>query len=75
MVRLSGSPVLVFASLDSRKQNTTKPQQNSCKQERNLNDGFHNLRHYENMFQLSRSVVYTAKHLMVEFEKAKKKPV
>ncbi len=44
-------------------------------QERNLNDGFHNIRHFETMFSLPRSVVHTAKDLMVEFEKKKAKTV
>lgn len=43
-----------------RAANRLKPAAMST-QERNLNDGFHNLHHYENMFHLKRAVVNTSK--------------
>jgi transcription initiation factor TFIIIB Brf1 subunit/transcription initiation factor TFIIB len=41
--------------------------------ERNLNDGFHNIRTYETMFSLPRLVVNSSRDLMAEYEKKKDK--
>ncbi len=41
--------------------------------ERNLNDGFHNIRTYETMFALPRLVVNSSRDLMAEYEKKKDK--
>jgi transcription initiation factor TFIIB len=55
-----------------RAQNRLKPSAMSTK-ERNLSDGFQNLRTYETMFQLPKNVINTARDLMVEYDKKKDK--